>query len=438
MKITIVGTGYVGLVAGTCFADTGNEVICVDVDESKVDSLSHGIVPIYEPGLSDMVKRNTKEERLSFTTDIKTAVQTSQIIFIAVGTPPDEDGSADLKHVLAVAESIGKYMNDYKVIVDKSTVPVGTAEQVEAEIRKHTDLKFAVVSNPEFLKEGAAIDDFLRPDRVVIGSNDPQAFEMMRDLYRPFVRSGKPIIEMDRRSAELAKYAANALLATKISFINDIANLCDAVGADVEMVRKGIGTDSRIGPQFIYAGTGYGGSCFPKDVKALIKTANDFGCDLGIVKAVEEVNERQKTILLRKIEAYFDRIEGRTFAMWGLAFKPKTDDMREAPAISMINALTAKGARIRAHDPEARDEAERIFGDNGSNGLYLFEQRYEALRGADALLVMTEWNAFREPDFYLIKEYLKSPAIFDGRNLYDPKRMRSLGIDYFSIGRPST
>lgn len=437
MKIAIVGTGYVGLVAGTCFADTGNEVICVDIDENKISMLKKGIIPIYEPGLSDMVKRNVKEDRLFFTTDIKEAVEQAQIIFIAVGTPPDEDGSADLKHVLAVARDIAKYMNGYKIVVDKSTVPVGTGEKVEAEMRKYTDHKFAVVSNPEFLKEGAAIDDFLRPDRVVIGAEDEEAIEIMRNLYSPFVRSGKPILIMDRRSAELTKYAANSLLATKISFMNDIANLCDILGADVEMVRKGIGTDSRIGSRFIYPGTGYGGSCFPKDVQAIIKIANDHGYNLEIVKAVEGVNNRQKTILMDKINGYFDNnLQGKNFAMWGLAFKPKTDDMREAPAIAMINSLNANGAKVRAHDPEALNEARRIFKDRLDQELLLFEKRYDALEGADALIVMTEWNAFREPDFYLIKETLKSPAIFDGRNLYDPVRMKRFEIDYFSIGRP--
>jgi len=433
-----VGTGYVGLVAGTCFADTGNEVTCVDIDEAKIDGLKKGKVPIYEPGLSDMVKRNVKEDRLHFTTDIKQAIEKSEIIFIAVGTPPSEDGSADLKHVLAVAKSIGENINGYKVVVDKSTVPVGTAEKVEAEIKKHTDEKFAVVSNPEFLKEGAAIDDFLRPDRVVIGAEDEQAMAMMTNLYRPFVRSGQPIITMDRRSAELTKYAANALLATKISFINDIANLCDAIGADVEMVRNGIGTDSRIGSKFIYPGTGYGGSCFPKDVKALIQTANDFNCSLRIVQAVEDVNEHQKTILMDKIERYFNGdLRGKTFAMWGLAFKPKTDDMREAPAVSMIDSLIAKGAKVNAHDPEALNEAGELLRDRLDNGLALFEKRYDALEQADALIVMTEWNTFREPDFFLIKETLMSPAIFDGRNIYQPERIKKMGIDYFSIGRPA-
>ncbi|MCH7678903.1 UDP-glucose/GDP-mannose dehydrogenase family protein [candidate division KSB1 bacterium] len=436
MRITIVGTGYVGLVAGTCFADTGNEVICVDIDKTKVDALNNGEVPIYEPGLKDMVARNRKEDRLFFTTDTKYAVEKAEVIFIAVGTPPDEDGSADLKHVLAVARDIGKYMNGFKVVVDKSTVPVGTAERVTAEIKKHTDHNFAVVSNPEFLKEGTAIDDFLRPDRIVIGTTNEEAAEIMKNLYRPFVRSGKPILIMDERSAELTKYAANSLLATKISFINEIANLCDALGADIEMVRKGIGTDSRIGPRFIYPGTGYGGSCFPKDVQALIRTAAENGIELNIIKSVEEVNQRQKLSLMGKINSYFKNdLQGKTFAMWGLAFKPKTDDMREAPAIAMIEHLTGKGVKIRAHDPEALQEATKIFGDHVDKDLFLFEKRYDALEGADALIIMTEWNAFREPDFHLIKETLNYPVIFDGRNLYDPARMKKLEIDYYSIGR---
>ncbi|MFQ5604399.1 MAG: UDP-glucose dehydrogenase family protein [bacterium] len=437
MKISIIGTGYVGLVAGTCFADTGNEVICVDVDEKKIDILNNGDIPIYEPGLKEMVVQNAKEDRLFFTTNLKQAVEKTEIIFIAVGTPPDEDGSADLKHVLSVARDIGKYMNDFKIIVNKSTVPVGTAEKVAVEIKKYTDYAFAVVSNPEFLKEGAAIDDFLRPDRVVIGTSDEEAAKKMKDLYRPFVRSGKPILIMDERSAELTKYAANALLATKISYMNEIANLCDLVGADIEMVRQGIGTDARIGPHFIYPGTGYGGSCFPKDVKAIIKTAKDHGFDLKIVSSVEEVNYRQKTILLQKIKSYFKNdLQGKTFAMWGLAFKPKTDDMREAPAIEMIKSLSAHGANIRAHDPESLNVAERELKDHLNSHLTLFKKRYDALEGADALIIMTEWNAFREPDFYLIKETLNQPAIFDGRNLYDPLRMKQLNIDYFSIGRP--
>ncbi len=437
MKITVVGTGYVGLVAGTCFADVGNEVICVDVDKSKIDKLNRGEIPIYEPGLQEMVIRNAKEDRLFFTTDIKYGVEKAQIIFIAVGTPPEENGSADLKYVLAVARDIGKHINGYKVVVNKSTVPVGTAEKVTDEIKKHTTEKFAVVSNPEFLKEGAAIDDFLRPDRVVIGASDPEAAEIMKNLYSPFVRSGKPILFMDERSAELTKYAANSLLATKISFMNEIANLCDILGADVEMVRKGIGTDGRIGPHFIYPGTGYGGSCFPKDVQAIIKIAKEHGMELKIVPAVEDVNLRQKTILLNKIKLYFKNdLLGKTFAMWGLAFKPKTDDMREAPAIEMIKALNAHGAKVHAHDPEALHAAERIFKDRIGKDLSLFENRYDAIAGADGLIIMTEWNTFREPDFNLIKEKLKTPVIFDGRNLFAPARMKTLNIDYFSIGRP--
>lgn len=437
MKISVVGTGYVGLVAGTCFADSGNEVICVDIDKRKIEQLNSGEIPIYEPGLEEMVKNNMQEERLSFTTDIKSAVEKSQILFIAVGTPPDEDGSADLKHVLAVARDIGKFMNGYKIVVNKSTVPVGTAQKVDAEIKKYTNHKFSIVSNPEFLKEGAAINDFMRPDRVVIGTNDPEAAETMRNLYLPFVRSGNPILLMDERSAELTKYAANALLATKISFINEIANLCDAVGANIDMVRKGIGADKRIGPHFIYAGTGYGGSCFPKDVKAIIKTATDHDVNLEIIRAVEDVNMKQKTILFNRIYQHFGKkLAGKTFAVWGLSFKPKTDDMREAPSIELINALTAEGAKIRAHDPEAIDEASRIFGERIGKEITLFNKRYEAIEGADALIIMTEWNAFREPDFLLIKESLKQPAIFDGRNLFDPARMKKLEIDYYSIGRP--
>ncbi len=438
MKVSVVGTGYVGLVAGTCFADSGNEVICVDIDTKKIDMLNNGKVPIYEPGLEEMIKRNVEQDRLSFTTDIKKAVQSSQIIFIAVGTPPDEDGSADLQYVLAVAKDIGTHMNGFKVVVDKSTVPVGTADKVRAEIEKHTKEEFAVVSNPEFLKEGAAIDDFMKPDRVVIGTDNEEAAEIMRNLYAPFVRTGKPIIVMDIRSAELTKYTANAMLATKISFMNEIANLCDAVGANVEMVRKGIGSDRRIGPHFIFPGPGYGGSCFPKDVQAIIRTANEYGKHLRILEAVEKVNDSQKTVLMDKIRSYFKKeLKGKTFAVWGLSFKPNTDDMRESPAIYMIRALADEGAKILAHDPEALAEAEWRFEDLIKEGkVELVKKRYDALEGADGLLVMTEWNAFREPDFYLIKETLNHPVIFDGRNLYNPDRMKKLGIDYHSIGRP--
>ncbi len=439
MRIAVVGTGYVGLVAGTCFADVGNDVICVDNDQQKIAMLNRGEVPIYEPGLEEMVKRNVSQERLSFTTNTKYAVEKSQIIFIAVGTPPKEDGSADLQHVLAVAKEIGKNMNGFKIIVNKSTVPVGTADKVKAEIKKYTKHDFAVVSNPEFLKEGAAIEDFLKPDRVVVGTDNEEVAETMRNLYAPFVRTGKPILIMDIRSAELTKYAANAMLATKISFINEIANLCEKVGADVDMVRRGIGADRRIGPYFIFPGTGYGGSCFPKDVKAIIRTAKEHGLQLKILEAVEEVNNRQKTILLGKINKYFNNdLKGKTFAVWGLSFKPNTDDMREAPAINLIRALVKEGATIRAHDPEALKEAEWRFEDLLNKQVFLIRKRYDALEGADGLIIMTEWNEFREPDFYLIKEMLKKPVIFDGRNLYDPKRMAKISIDYFPIGRPSS
>ena len=438
MHLAVFGTGYVGLVAGACFADVGNDVVCVDIDKEKIDRLNKGKIPIYEPGLEDIIKRNVKEERLTFTTDAADAVRRSRVIFIAVGTPPDEDGSADLKHVLDVARTIGKQMQDFKIIVNKSTVPVGTAEKVSREINKHTGLEFAVISNPEFLKEGDAVNDFMKPDRVIIGTSHAEASEVMRTLYLPFVRTGRPIIVMDEKSAELTKYAANSLLATKISFMNEMANLCDRVGADIDWVRKGIGTDTRIGPYFIFAGTGYGGSCFPKDVKAIIRTAGEFDSELKILKAVEEVNERQKIVLLEKIETYFEhKLEGKTFALWGLSFKPKTDDMREAPSINLINALTERGAKVHAHDPAAMDEARRIFDSRIHKEIHLFKKRYDALEGSDGLIIMTEWNQFREPDFYLIKELLKHPVIFDGRNLYQPSRMRNLGIDYYCIGRSS-
>jgi UDPglucose 6-dehydrogenase len=438
MKISVFGNGYVGLVAGTCFADVGNEVICVDIDQQKIEMLKQGRVPIYEPGLDLVLKRNLEEERISFTTDLKTGVENSKILIIAVGTPPDENGSADLKHVLDVATVIGKNMNEFKVVVNKSTVPVGTAEKVAAAIRKQTRHDFAVVSNPEFLKEGDAVADFMQPERVIIGTSHAEAAEIMRTLYQPFVRNSRPIIVMDERSAELTKYAANSLLATKISFMNELANLCDHLGADVDWVRKGIGADSRIGPYFIFPGTGYGGSCFPKDVKAIIKTAHDHDFELKILKAVEEVNENQKTILLEKIEDYFKKeLKNKVFALWGLSFKPETDDMREAPAINMINALTDRGARIQAHDPQAMNEARRIFAGRIGKDVSLFDKRYDCLNGADALVVMTEWNQFREPDFLLIKELLKHQVIFDGRNIYHPSRMRNLGIDYYCIGRAS-
>ncbi len=436
MKVAVVGTGYVGLVAGTCLADVGNDVICVDIDQKKINKLNNSEIPIYEPGLEEMLRRNVKQERILFTTDIKTAVEKALIIMIAVGTPPGEDGSADLKYVLTVARDIGKHMNNFKVVVDKSTVPVGTADKVAAEIKKHTNLEFAVVSNPEFLKEGAAVDDFLKPERVIIGVDNEEAEEILKNLYAPFVRTGKPIITMDVRSAELTKYASNAMLATKISFMNEIANMCEAVGANVEMVRRGMGSDKRIGPYFIFPGAGYGGSCFPKDVKAIIKTAAEHKQELKVLKAVEEVNEKQKVILVDKIKKYFDGdLTGKTFAMWGLAFKPNTDDMREAPAISMVRALVKEGAKIHAHDPEAHHEAQWRFKDIVNKEIKLFNKRYDALEHTDALIIMTEWNAFREPDFYLIKEIMKKPVIFDGRNLYNPERMEKMQIDYISIGR---
>ena len=437
MKISVFGSGYVGLVAGACFADVGNDVICADIDERKVNQLNKGEIPIYEPGLSDIVRRNMREERLSFTTDLKKAIRESKIIFIAVGTPPDQDGSADLQNVLAVARQIGKEMTEEKIIVNKSTVPVGTADLVRKEISKHTKVPFAIVSNPEFLKEGAAIDDFMKPDRVIIGSSDQEAMFTIRDLYLPFVRTGKPIILMDERTAELTKYAANSILATKISFMNEIANLCEKVGADVNMIRKGIGTDSRIGQSFIFPGVGYGGSCFPKDVKALINTAKSYHYDLEVLRAVESVNEKQKTILMNKIQHYFgNQLKDKIFAIWGLSFKPRTDDMREAPAIDMIKALINSGAKVQAHDPEALGEAERIFKDWIGKQVTLYKKRYECLENTDALIVMTEWNEFREPDFLLIKDALNTPVIFDGRNIYDPERLKKIGIDYFCIGRP--
>ena len=436
MKVAVVGTGYVGLVVGTCLADAGNDVICVDIDQKKINKLNNSEIPIYEPGLEEMLRRNVKQERILFTTDIKTAVEKALIIMIAVGTPPGEDGSADLKYVLTVARDIGKHMNNFKVVVDKSTVPVGTADKVAAEIKKHTNLEFAVVSNPEFLKEGAAVDDFLKPERVIIGVDNEEAEEILKNLYAPFVRTGKPIITMDVRSAELTKYASNAMLATKISFMNEIANMCEAVGANVEMVRRGMGSDKRIGPYFIFPGAGYGGSCFPKDVKAIIKTAAEHKQELKVLKAVEEVNEKQKVILVDKIKKYFDGdLTGKTFAMWGLAFKPNTDDMREAPAISMVRALVKEGAKIHAHDPEAHHEAQWRFKDIVNKEIKLFNKRYDALEHTDAFIIMTEWNAFREPDFYLIKEIMKKPVIFDGRNLYNPERMEKMQIDYISIGR---
>jgi UDPglucose 6-dehydrogenase len=433
MKIAVVGTGYVGLVVGTCFAEYGNDVVCVDIDEQKIAALQQGRIPIYEPGLEELVKRNSAEGRLRFTTDVTEAVRTSLFIFIAVGTPEGEDGAADLRHVLAVARSIGSALNGYKVIVEKSTVPVGTAAKVKAAIAPLTPHPFDVVSNPEFLKEGAAIDDFMKPDRIVIGCEDPRVEELMKELYAPFVRTGKPIVTMDPASAELTKYAANAMLATRISFMNEIANLCERVGANVNKVREGMGLDSRIGMPFLFPGCGYGGSCFPKDVKALVKTALEYGSAMTIVQAVEAVNAQQKRRLVEKILKHFrGAIQGKTFAVWGLAFKPNTDDMREAPAVTVIEALLQQGALVRGSDPEALEEAKKLFGER----IVYCPKPLEALRGADGLVVVTEWNEFRRPDFETMKSLLKQPLIFDGRNIYNPKWMKDLGFTYYGIGLP--
>jgi len=432
MKLCIIGSGYVGLVDGACFAETGNEVTCVDVNKEKITRLNNGETPIFEPGLDDLVKRNMEKGRLSFTTDVKKAVEDSQICFISVGTPPGEDGSADIQYVLAAAKSIGEAMNEYKIIVDKSTVPVGTAEKVKAVIAQETKHEFDVVSNPEFLKEGAAIADFSKPDRIVIGAESKRAFDLMNDLYAPFVRTGAPIIKMDPKSAELTKYAANSMLATKISFMNDIANLCELIGADVEEVRKGLGSDARIGSKFLFPGPGYGGSCFPKDVKAIIKTAQNEGYELKVLQAVEEVNKEQKKVVAKKVLRHFSGdIKDKTFAIWGLAFKAQTDDMREASSIIVINELLAAGAKINANDPEALEEAEKIFG----NTITYFDNNYDALKNADGLIVLTEWNDYREPDFEKIKEALKSPIIFDGRNLYRKEKLIEAGFSYYGIGK---
>jgi UDPglucose 6-dehydrogenase len=431
MKIAVVGTGYVGLVVGACLAENGNDVICVDKDAAKIATLEAGRMPIYEPGLEEMVRRNHAEDRLLFTTDLSKAVPASEIVFIAVGTPQGEDGSADLKHVLGVARDIGRAMNKYTVVVDKSTVPVGTAKQVKAAIATETSQPFSVVSNPEFLKQGAAIEDFMKPDRVVIGCDDERSAAVMRELYAPFTRTGAPIMMMDTASAELSKYAANAILATRISFMNEVANVCELVGADVDQVRRAIGSDRRIGSSFLFPGVGYGGSCFPKDVKALLKSSSDKGYQFKILAAVEDVNDRQKERLVEKMQAHFDSLRGRTIALWGLAFKPRTDDMREAPAIRLIERLTDLGAAVRAYDPEAGPTARRLFGDR----ITLCEKSYDACSGADALAIVTEWNEFREPDFRKIRTLLKSPVVFDGRNIYSPEHMRALGFTYFSIGR---
>lgn len=437
MKISVVGTGYVGLVSGTCFAETGVTVTCVDIDEEKIENLSKGIIPIYEPGLEPMVKNNLEKNRLFFTTSIQESLKSTDVVFIAVGTPPDEDGSADLKYVLTVAREIGEYMEDYLVIVTKSTVPIGTAEKVRKTIKDALDkrgsnLDFDVASNPEFLKEGDAIDDFLKPDRIVIGTDSQKAEDILSRLYKPFVLNGHPVISMDIPSAELTKYTANSMLATKISFMNDIANLCELVGADINSVRRGIGSDSRIGDKFIYAGTGYGGSCFPKDVKALIKTSDENKHSLKILKAVEDVNERQKTVLVKKLLSHFNNdLKGKKIALWGLSFKPHTDDMREAPALKIIEELETLGAIICGYDPVAMDESRRRIGDR----IKYVKDQYEALVDADALLIVTEWPEFRTPNYNLMKKLLKNNIIMDGRNIYDLKEMKELGFIYYSIGR---
>ncbi|HWP99474.1 MAG TPA: UDP-glucose/GDP-mannose dehydrogenase family protein [Vicinamibacterales bacterium] len=431
MRIAVVGTGYVGLVVGACLAENGNEVFNVDADARKIQLLRRGRMPFYEPGLEELVRRNRAERRLAFTTEIGRAVRRAEIVFVAVGTPERADGSADVDQVFAVARDIGRHMNGYKVVVLKSTVPVGTAARVRELLRRETTHPFSLVSNPEFLKQGAAIDDFMRPDRVVIGVEDPRGAEVMTELYKPFTRTGAPIMVMDCASAELSKYAANAMLATRISFMNEIANVCELVGADVDQVRRVIGADRRIGPSFLFPGIGYGGSCFPKDVKALVRFAADHDYDFRILRAVDAVNEDQKRRLLVKMERHFGSLKGRRIAVWGLAFKPRTDDMREAPAIAIVEGLLAAGARVQAFDPEAEHTARRIWG----NRIAYADASYDALTGADALVIATEWNEFREPDFARMRRLMRTPVIFDGRNLYQPQQMKALGFTYYSIGR---
>ncbi len=439
MKLTIFGSGYVGLVTGTCLAQVGNDVICVDIDQRKIDMLNAGEVPIYEPGLDDMIAANVKAGRLRFTTDVKEGVDHGLFQFIAVGTPPDEDGSADLQYVLAVTQSIGENMEDYRVVINKSTVPVGTADKVRNKLKstlegRGADIEFDIVSNPEFLKEGAALDDFMKPDRIVVGTDNPRTTELLRALYAPFNRQTDRLVVMDIRSAELTKYAANAMLATKISFMNELSNLAERLGADIEKVRVGIGSDPRIGYHFIYPGCGYGGSCFPKDVTALTRTASENDYDAELLNAVESVNDRQKQRLFEKLHTRFNGdLNGKTFALWGLAFKPNTDDMRAAPSRTLMEALWQAGAKVQAFDPVAMEECQRIYGDQ--NGLTLCDSPGDTLSGANALLIVTEWTVFRSPDFDQIKQSLQSPLIFDGRNLYDPAMMESLGIEYYAIGR---
>ncbi len=438
MKISIIGTGYVGLVTGTCFADTGINVTCVDINDEKIKKLKQGIIPIYEPGLDQMVLNNVEKERLHFTTSLKDSLDHTEAIFIAVGTPSDEDGSADLKHVLEVARQIGRHMDHHLVIVTKSTVPIGTAQKVKAAVqdelqKRGVEIDFDVASNPEFLKEGNAVEDFLKPDRIVVGVESEKAEKIMRRLYKPFVLNGHPIIFMDVPSAEMTKYAANAMLATKISFMNDIANLCEIVGADVTSVRRGIGSDSRIGNKFIYAGAGYGGSCFPKDVKAIIKTAQLNNYNLRILEAVENVNDDQKKVLIKKIKEHFPVVKGLTFTMWGLSFKPHTDDMREAPSVVIVKALTELGAKVKAYDPVAMKEARQILGDTIEYG----KDQYDVLIDSDALILITEWPEFRVPNYKVMDKLMNNKVVFDGRNIYDPEEMREFGYTYYSIGRQS-
>ncbi|HOV11742.1 MAG TPA: UDP-glucose/GDP-mannose dehydrogenase family protein [Bacteroidales bacterium] len=440
MKVIVVGTGYVGLVTGTCFSEVGIDTTCVDIDVEKIENLKKGILPIYEPGLDTMIHRNVEKGRLHFSTDLASVLPDAEVVFIAVGTPPDEDGSADLKYVINVASEIGKNMEDYLLVVTKSTVPVGTAVKVKNALQKElqargVNIPFDVASNPEFLKEGAAIDDFMKPDRIVVGLESERAEELMSQLYKPFTLNGHPVIFMDIPSAEMTKYAANAMLATKISFMNDIANLCEIMGANVNMVRKGIGSDSRIGSKFIYPGIGYGGSCFPKDVKALIKTADENKYNLRVLKAVEEVNDDQKSVLFNKVMKYFDgQLKDKTIAMWGLSFKPETDDMREAPALVLIQKFLNAGAKVKTYDPEAMKEAKRRLGDK----IEYVNDQYEALIDADCLLIVTEWTEFRAPNFNVIKKLLKKHVIFDGRNIFDVTTMKAEGIDYFCIGINTT
>jgi UDPglucose 6-dehydrogenase len=433
MKISVIGIGYVGLVVAAGFAENGNYVICVDNDVSKIEGLKKGNIPIYEPGLDEILKTNVRDERLVFTTSLKEGVIGCEVIFLALPTPPNEDGSADLRYVLETAEGIGKYIDDYKVIVNKSTVPVGTSDKVREVISKYCKINFDVVSNPEFLKEGSAVNDFLVPDRIVIGATSKKAIEYMQELYAPFIRTGNPLLIMSERSAELTKYASNSFFATKISFMNEIANLCDEVGADVESVRIGMGTDERIGMEFLFAGVGYGGSCFPKDVKALIKTSSEYDFELSILKCVENINTKQKYRIVEKIEKHFNgELKGKTISIWGLSFKPKTDDVREAPAIIVINELIKKGCKIKAHDPVAIESMQKVI--NNSSVEY-YHKSYDSLDGSDALAVITEWSEFRRPDFKEIKNRLKTPVVFDGRNIYNPVKMKEYGFTYYGIGR---